>query len=520
KNQQAESLRKMLVAMARDLRVILVKLADRLHNMRTLEPREEQDRVRYAQETLDIYAPLANRLGISWVKTELENLAFRYLHPEVYQELQKTIAKKKKDRRTYIQEMRKKILKHLGENGISGEVSGRFKHLYSVYLKMERQSVDLDQIYDLIAFRVLVETVRDCYAVLGVIHEIWTPVPGRFKDYIAMPKANGYQSLHTTVIGPYGERMEVQIRTREMHRVAEEGIAAHWKYKEGHTSAEETQGHEKQFKWLRQLLEWQQELRDSREFMEAVEVELFPEEVYVFTPGGDVKELPKGSTPIDFAYAVHSDVGNRCSGARVNGKLVPLKTELQNGDTVDIVTSANQQPSKDWLQHVQTSKARNKIRNWVKSQERERSVELGREILEKEARKHDYSLKRLLALAEFAEAVQELGFKGEEDLLAAVGFGKLTAGQVLSRSLPRENFKEEPKKPGRIGKVMQKIRRRPSSAIRIHGIEDIMVRFAKCCNPVPGDPVVGYITRGRGVTVHAEDCSRVLDEDADRRIDV
>ncbi|HKL49156.1 MAG TPA: TGS domain-containing protein, partial [Desulfuromonadales bacterium] len=320
--------------------------------------------------------------------------------------------------------------------------------------------------------------------------------------------------------GPYGERMEIQIRTREMHRIAEEGIAAHWKYKEGRTSVEDTEGHEKQFRWLRQLLEWQQELRDSREFMEAVEVDLFPEEVYVFTPGGDVKELPKGSTPIDFAYEVHTDVGSRCTGARVNGKLVPLKTELQNGDTVDIMTSANQQPSKDWLNYVQTSKARNKIRNWIKSQERERSVELGRDILEKEARKQDFSLKRLMALPEFTGTVQELGFKTNDDLLAAVGFGKLTAGQVMSRVLPGEKLKEEPKKPGTIGKVMQRIRRKPSSAIRIHGIDDIMVRFAKCCNPVPGDPVVGYITRGRGVTVHSEDCSHLLDEDADRQIDV
>lgn len=516
REDQSESFRKMLVAMARDLRVILVRLADRLHNMRTLEASAGEESQRYAQETLEIYAPLANRLGISWVKSELENLSFCHLHQQACNDLQARIEGKKRERKTYIEEVRSQILDHLREQVIDGEVSGRFKHLYSVHLKMEKQQIDFDQVFDLIAFRVLVHSVRDCYAVLGLIHEVWKPVPGRFKDYIAMPKSNGYQSLHTTVIGPYGERMEVQIRTKEMHRIAEEGIAAHWKYKEGGGKAQT----DKQFRWLRQLLEWQQEIKDSRELVDVVQIDIFPEEVYVFTPGGEVKELPKGSSPIDFAYAVHTDVGSRCTGARVNGKLVPLKTVLQNGDSVEIITSGNQRPSKDWLKYVRTSKARNKIRNWVKAEEREKSIELGRELLDKEVRKHGLSLKRLLASKEFTAAVQELGFKAEDDILASVGYGKLTPGQVVSRAVPRESLKAEKPKKSRIGKVIEKIRRKPASAIRVQGIDDILVRFAKCCNPLPGDPVIGYITRGRGVTVHTGDCSHLLNEDPERRIDV
>ncbi len=518
--RQAESFRKMLVAMARDLRVILVKLADRLHNMRTLhhQPQEEQRRI--AQETLEIYAPLANRLGISWIKSDLEDLSLRYLQPKVYRDLASRVATRKKERETYIAEAKSRIGKLLAEQGITGSVSGRFKHLYSVYKKMERQKIEFDQVYDMIAFRILVGTVRECYEVLGIIHEAWRPIPGRFKDYIAMPKANGYQSLHTTVIGPSGERMEVQIRTVEMHEVAEGGVAAHWKYKEEAEGDRTGRREERQFGWLRQLMEWQRELQDSREFMQAVKVDLFPEEVYVFTPLGEVKELPREASPIDFAYAVHSDVGQRCVGARVNGKLVPLKSVLQNGDIVEIITSPNQKPSKDWLKYVRTSKARNKIRQFIKAEQREKSLELGREILDKDLRKHGSTLGRALGSEGMAQAVEELGHHGVDDLLAAIGYGKVTSGQVISRVLPREKGAEVHPPHGRPEKSVEKERKKPSSAIQIQGIDDIMVRFAKCCNPLPGDEVAGFITRGRGVTVHTADCPHVVEGDPERRIEV
>ena len=517
--RQAENFRKMLLAMARDIRVILVKLADRLHNMRTLNYQPEARQKKIAQETLDIYAPLANRMGISWIKSELEDLALRYLHPEIYYDLVSKVAKKKKERERYIREVKQNIQDKLADNKIEGQVSGRSKHLYSIYLKMERQGIEFDQVYDLIAFRIIVPSVRECYAALGMIHSSWKPIPGRFKDYIAMPKANMYQSLHTTVIGPYGERMEVQIRTEEMHRVAEEGIAAHWKYKEKGASV--TAGQEdKRFGWLRQMLEWQRELKDSREFMDSVRVELFPEEVYVFTPRGDVKELPRDSSPIDFAYSIHTDIGNRCIGARVNGKLVPLKTTLHNGDMVEVMTSPNQTPSKDWLKFVRTSKARNKIRHWVKTEQREKSVDLGKDLLEKELRKHGLSLNRALHSAEGGAAVSEMGFQKVDDLLAAVGYGKVSLGQVLSHLVPQEKLKAEPPKTDRITRVLDKIRKKPSSAIKIQGVEDILVRFAKCCNPLPGDPVIGFITRGRGVTVHTVDCPHIQEGDPERRIEV
>ena len=518
--RQAENFRKMLLAMARDIRVILVKLADRLHNMRTLHFQPEARQRKIAQETLDISAPLANRLGISWIKGELEDLAFRYLQPEIFYDLVAKVAKRKKEREQYIEEVKNQIRNKLQEHDIEGEVSGRSKHLYSISLKMERQGIDFDQVYDLIAFRIIVESVRECYAVLGMIHATWKPIPGRFKDYIAMPKANLYQSLHTTVIGPYGERVEVQIRTDEMHRIAEEGIAAHWKYKEGKAPNGVGSRDDNRFRWLRQLLEWQQELKDSREFMDTVKVDLFPEEVYVFTPKGEVKELPRGATPIDFAYAIHTDVGQRCVGGKVNGKLVPLRTELNNGDIVEVLTSPNQTPSKDWLKWVRTSKARNKIRHWIKSEQRERSIAIGRELLEKELRKYGFSLNRAMGTEEFSGAVSELGFKGADDLLAGLGYGKVSLGQIIGRVVPHEKLKSEPPKGGRIGKVLEKIRKKPSGAIKIQGVEDVMVRFAKCCNPLPGDPVVGFITRGRGVTVHTSDCPHVLEADPDRRIEV
>lgn len=517
--RQAENFRKMLLAMARDLRVIIVKLADRLHNMRTLEYVSGDMQKRIARETLEIYAPLANRLGISWVKSDLEDLSFRYLEPEIYNDLVERVAGRRKERESYIEDIRSIIMKMLDQNSIEGDVSGRSKHLYSIYQKMERQGIDFDQIHDLTAFRIIVKSVHDCYGVLGIIHAAWKPIPGRFKDYIAMPKANMYQSLHTTVIGPYGGRIEVQIRTEEMHRIAEEGIAAHWKYKEEGKSVaagREASG----FRWLRQMLEWQQEVKDSKDFLNSVRVELFPEEVYVFTPGGDVKELPKGATPVDFAYSIHTDVGNRCIGAKVNGKLVPLKTALNNGDIIEVLTSAGHTPSKDWLAFVKTSKARNKIRQWVKTEQREKSIELGKNLLEKELRKHGFSINRALSGEKLAKVLNDLGFGKLDDLLANIGYGKVTLGQVVNRIIPKEEMKGQPEQTGKFEKVLDKLRRKPKSAIKIQGVDDILVRFAKCCNPVPGDPITGFVTRGRGVTVHTIDCPHVLESDPNRRIDV
>lgn len=515
--RQAESFRKMLLAMARDIRVILVKLADRLHIMRTLASQAVERQRVIARETRDIYAPLANRLGISWLKCELEDLSFRYLETETFASLSEQVEKRTQEQAGYIEGVRLNILDKLKDHKIEGEVYGRSKHLWSIYRKMERQGVDLDQIYDLVAFRVLVRSLRDCYAVLGIIHAAWKPLPGRFKDYIAMPKANMYQSLHSTVIGPHGEPMEVQIRTEEMHRIAEEGIAAHWKYKEkGVTVAADRD--DRSFAWLRQMLECQYELTDSKEFMDSVRFELFPGEVFVFTPRGEVCELPRGSTPIDFAFSIHSNIGMHCVGAKINGKLVPLKTVLNNGDLVEIITSPNQTPSKDWLKHVHTAKARNKIRQWIKSAERDKSIIVGRDMLEKELRKQGVALGRFLNTEEMASAALDLGFFNSDELIAGVGYGKVPVGHVVGRLLPPERNKTEietvslsPRSPER---------KKAGSAITIHGVDDIMVRFAKCCNPLPGDDVIGFVTRGRGVTVHTIDCVHALQSDPERRIDV
>jgi len=518
--QQVENFRKMFVAMARDLRVILVYLVVRLSEMRNISALREEEQLAYSRETLEIYAPLANRLGISWLKGELEDLALKVLEPEKYAALSRRISAHKQERGEYVANIRKEISLLLQRNGIKGEVSGRFKHFYSVYRKMERTGVDLDQIYDLTAFRVLVDSVRECYEVLGLVHATWKPIPGRFKDYIAMPKTNMYQSLHTTVIGPFAERMEVQIRTHEMHRVAEEGVAAHWKYKEGGAVAV-TGRDDQRFNWLRQVLEWQRDVSTDRGVSGASSIDLFPEEVYVFTPNGDVKELPKGACPIDFAFAVHTDVGRHCVGARINGKLCPLKTQLKNGDIVEVLTSAHQTPSKDWLSFVTTSKARNKIRHWIKAEQREKSIEIGRELLEKELRKHQYSLKRAIALEGFTPAIHELGFNSIDDIFAVIGYGKLSAGQVVSVILPKGEQKTLPGKGGALGKVLGRLtRRKPQSAILIDGIDNIMIRFANCCNPLPGEPVTGFITRGQGLTVHAKNCPQVLASDEDRRIDI
>ncbi|MBT1071081.1 RelA/SpoT family protein [Pelotalea chapellei] len=515
---QAENFRKMLLAMAIDIRVILVKLADRLHNMRTLEFQPETKQRSIARETMDIYAPIANRLGISWVKVELEDLSFRYLNPEIYFDLARKISMKKQEREAFVEEAKAVIAEKLELHSIKGEVSGRSKHLFSIYRKMEKRNVEFEEIYDLIALRILVDDVRECYEVLGVIHSAWKPIPGRFKDYIAMPKGNMYQSLHTTVIGPHGDRMEVQIRTHEMHRVADAGIAAHWKYKEGKGYDEKEV---KRFAWLRQLLEWQQELQDSREFMDSVKVDLFSEEVYVFTPKGDVKSFPKGSTPIDFAYAIHSDVGHRCVGAKVNGKLVPLKHELKNGDIVEVITSPHHTPSKDWLKIVKSSRARNRIRTWIKTEERKRSIGLGREICEKDFRRYSLNLQKVQKTGEFKKVAGEFGFAGDDDLLAAVGYGKISSGQIVGKLLPEEKVQERAeRKESRLSTVIDKLKGKSSGAVEISGIDDVLVRFGKCCNPVPGDDIIGFITRGKGVTVHTADCKIAMETDIQRRIDV
>ncbi|MEI6209160.1 MAG: bifunctional (p)ppGpp synthetase/guanosine-3',5'-bis(diphosphate) 3'-pyrophosphohydrolase [Desulfuromonadales bacterium] len=515
---QAENFRKMLLAMAVDIRVILVKLADRLHNMRTLEFQPEPKQRSIARETMDIYAPIANRLGISWVKVELEDLSFRYLHPEIYFDLVKKISLKKNEREAFVDEAKAIIFEKLSFYGINCEISGRSKHLYSIYRKMEKRNVEFEEIYDLIALRILVSDVRECYEVLGVIHSAWKPIPGRFKDYVAMPKGNMYQSLHTTVIGPHGDRMEVQIRTTEMHSVADAGIAAHWKYKEGKGYDEKEV---KRFAWLRQLLEWQNELQDSKEFMDSVKFELFPEEVYVFTPKGDVKGHPKGSTPIDFAYSVHTDVGHRCVGAKVNGKLVPLKYELKNGDIVEIITSPHHTPSKDWLKIVKSSRARNRIRAWIKTEERKRSIGLGREICEKDLRKYSVNLQKIQKNGEFKKIANEFGFAADDDLLAAVGYGKVSSGQIIGKLLPAEKIQERADhKVTRFEAVINRLKGKSAGAVEISGIDDVLVRFGKCCNPVPGDEIVGFITRGKGVTVHTADCQFALDNDPERRIDV
>lgn len=515
---QAENFRKMLLAMSKDIRVILVKLADRLHNMRTLEFQPDPKQRSISSETMDIYAPISNRLGISWIKVELEDLSFRYLNPQMHADLSKRVLLKKQEREQYVAATRAIIEKNLLEHGIKGDVSGRSKHLYSIWRKMEKRSVDFDEIYDLTAFRILVDDVKTCYEVLGVIHSSWRPVPGRFKDYIAMPKGNMYQSLHTTVIGPNGDRIEVQIRTCEMHRVADAGIAAHWKYKEGKGYDEKEV---RRFAWLRQLLEWQQELQDSREFMDSVKVELFPEEVYVFTPKGDVKGFPKGSTPIDFAYSVHSDVGHRCVGAKVNGKLVPLKHEFQNGDIVEIITSPHHTPSKDWLKIVKSSRARNRIRAWIKTEERNRSMVLGREICEKEFRKYSLNLQKLQKVGEIKRVAGEFGFANDDDLLAAVGYGKLSAGQVIGKLVSEEKFTaRKDQKESRITSVINRLKPKSSGAVEVGGMEDILVRYGKCCNPLPGDEIIGFITRGQGVTIHTSDCKFARESDPDRRINV
>jgi GTP pyrophosphokinase len=501
--RQAENFRKMLVAMARDLRVLMIKLADRLHNMRTLQYLPADKARKIAQETLDIYAPLAHRLGMAKVKAELEDLALRVLHLEDYQELMRRVAKRRLEREAEINNLISHLHDKLAEVGIESKIAGRPKHFYSIWKKMHEGGREFDEIYDLTAVRVLTNSVRDCYGALGVVHSLWKPVPGRFKDFIAMPKVNMYQSLHTTVIGPKGDPVEIQIRTYDMHRIAEEGIAAHWLYKEKRNDRDKF---DDAFTWLRQLLESQKETSDPKEFLDSVRLDLFPDEVYVFTPRGDVKALPEGSTPVDFAYAVHTDVGHHCVGAKVNGKLVPLRYTLRQGDILEIVTSPTQHPSRDWLKIVRSNRARAKINQWLKIEERTRSLALGRELFEREAKKYRLAPAALLTSDEMKKLVGELGFPSADDLLASIGYGKTSIQQVLGKLAPATVHdtdaatETKPARPTRKGE---------GPAVRIRGVDDLLVRFAKCCSPVPGDGIVGFITRGRGLTVHARDCLTV-----------
>lgn len=511
---QAENFRKIFVAMAKDLRVIIIKLADRLHNMRSLQFLEPDRQQRIAQETLDIYAPLAGRLGISFFKCELEDLAMKYLLPDEYHYIAENVAKKRSERQGFLDTICEQIRLKLKEMGIHGEVNGRPKHFYSVYKKMHKLHMDIDQIYDLLAVRIIVDSVKDCYTMLGEIHTMWKPMPGRFKDYIAMPKANNYQSLHTTVVTPYNETFEIQIRTFEMHKIAEYGVAAHWKYKEGTTGSDSEL--DVKVKWLREVMDAQKDIDGAREFMDAVKINVFEDEVFVFTPKGDVFDLPIDSTPVDLAYKIHSAVGNKCIGAKVNKKIVPLSTKLSTGDIVEILTSNSAKgPSIDWLKFVRTASARSKIRAFFKKENKEENIARGKEMLEREARRRGYDLSEVFTPDVIENLLRRHAMSSENDLYAAVGFGGLTTSQVLTKLL--ESFKKEVK-PEEIPAVSSAPRKRSKSGVLINGNANFTVHFSQCCSPVPGDSIIGYISRGRGVSVHRTDCPNVKGMEDERLI--
>ena len=523
--QQAENIRKLILAMAEDIRVLMVKLADRLHNMRTLEFMKPVKQRLIAQETQDIYAPLANRLGLHRVKTELEDLCLRYLKPDVFGQLREAVAEHRAAGEQYIDRVIDIMQDMLQKNKLKGVVYGRTKHLHSIHVKMEQQGLTFDEIYDLIAFRIILKSLKDCYAVLGLIHATWRPVPGRFKDYISIPKANMYQSLHTTVIGPDGERIEFQIRTEEMHQIAEYGVAAHWQYKEVGKGAKKgrTAGTRdaERYTWLKQIMDWQRELSDPREFMSSLRLEMFQEEVYVFTPNGDIKELPDGATTVDFAYAIHSEVGDKCAGAKINGRIVPLHTTLKNGDSVEIITDKNRVPSRDWLKFVKTAKARTRIKHYVRTVERSRAISLAKELLEKEGRRAGINVQKAIKDGEFLKLVSEFNCGSVDDLLAQVGFSRFTPRKVLKRLYAvmhgeaLDLRKHRNKEPEPEQKAKPK-----ADGLNISGVDNVLVRFASCCNPLPGEPIVGYITRGRGVTIHRADCHNVNNFEDERLLQV
>ncbi|MBK9322764.1 MAG: bifunctional (p)ppGpp synthetase/guanosine-3',5'-bis(diphosphate) 3'-pyrophosphohydrolase [Bdellovibrionaceae bacterium] len=521
--KQGENVRKMIVAMGRDVRVLLVKLCDRLHNMRTMNfmPFEKQERI--ALETLEIYCPLAGRMGISSLKIELEDLCFRYFRPDMYYQLVQKVRKTEGERSRYIDDVKLQISHELQKANFKFDVFGRSKHLWSIYKKMQSRSIDYEQLYDVLAFRVIVDSVAECYGVLGLVHSLWKPIPGRFKDFIAMPKANNYQSLHTTVIGPGGERIEIQIRTREMHLVAERGIAAHWKYKERGKVDDDSEF--QQANWLRDLVSSHQQVKSADEFLDSVKTDLFESEIYVFTPKGDVREFPEGASPLDFAYAVHTQLGNQCVGARVNGKMVPLRYQLQNGDSIEIVTSKTQVPTKDWLKLVVTNKAKQKIRQYVKEEQRRRSLTLGKDLVEKEFRKFGMAAAKQLKGPEFELFLKENGLRDIDELYVKVGYGRLEPRHLVNKVSPRSAEKEAAKTEEatfmeKVVKAAAQKTRKSNSLISVDGMDDVLVHFAKCCNPIPGDSISGFISRGRGITVHRADCPKAFEMDQLRKVDV
>lgn len=516
--RQAESIRKMILAMANDIRVILIKLADRLHNMRTLKfhKREEKKR-QIAKETMDLYVPIASRLGIYWLKQELEDIAFETLQPEEYKKIREQVKDDQLSQEEVVASTKNRIKELMEDAGLHGQVMGRYKQLYSIHHKMVSQQLTFDEIYDLVAFRIILDTIPQCYTALGIIHSTWNPISGKFKDYIGVPKPNMYQSLHTTVVGPGGHRIEVQIRTKEMDKVAKSGIAAHWSYKEGKV-ADEKLG--EAYAWVQDLVENQENVKNPGEFMENVRIDLFQDEVYVFSPKGEIKTLPKGATPIDFAYAIHTEVGNQCSGAKVNGRLVSLTYELQTGDAVEIIITKGNTPSKDWIGFVKTVKARSRIRHFIRSEEKEHSVALGKDLLEKEFRKHGLNFNKLSATPEMEEAAAAFGFKGASSLVENVGYGKVTPRQVANRFLPQESKQEKPEH-SLFHRLMGRSRKKKEGdAVIVKGIDNILIRLGKCCNPVPGDEITGYVTQGQGITIHRSNCTNALTMSPERCVDV
>ncbi|VEN72517.1 GTP pyrophosphokinase [Candidatus Desulfarcum epimagneticum] len=515
--RQAENIRKMFLAMAKDIRVILIKLADRLHNMRTLQFQREDKQKKIARETLDIFAPLASRLGIYWIKKELENISFMFIDPYEYRRIANLLDMGRQERENFIEDVRKRITETMEKEGIGCDVTGRYKHIHSIAEKMRTQNLNFEEVYDIIAFRIIVEKDAECYAALGHIHSIWKPIDYKFKDYIARPKPNMYQSLHTTVVGPSGRRVEIQIRTREMNKIAKSGIAAHWSYKEGKGADPRVS---RTFSWIQDIVERQKNIKDPDEFLENVRIELFPDEIFVFTPNGDIKALPKGAIPVDFAYMIHTEVGNQCSGAKVNEKMVPLKYELKTGDVVEIITRKGHQPSRDWLNSVKTAKARSRIRQWIRNQDYNRSLTLGREMCEKEFKKRRLNFVKLVKSEQMNETAAAFGFKAPDDLIANVGYGKITPLQIARKFLADlEGAKDKESLLEKIADHPEK-KKKTGSGVLVKGIDDVLIRFAKCCRPVPGDRITGYITRGYGVAIHRANCVNALKINPERKINV